>query len=123
MTSGRRHSAFTLVEVLVATAVLAIGLLAALSAFSMAARISGVATRATTISFLAQEKLAEIQSLGPRHLRPGATTGSFAPAHSDYLWSLSVRQPDKDNVVRVDLVIYPPQPGKKRGFRFTTAVF
>jgi general secretion pathway protein I len=118
-----RQTGFTLVEVLVATAVLAIGLLAALTAFSMAARVTGASTNDTVVSFLAHEKLAEIQLLGREQLAPGTTTGSFDPTYPDYSWELTVSRPSDLNVVNVDLTIYAPEGGKTRAFQFATAVF
>jgi general secretion pathway protein I len=115
-----RQNGFTLVEVLIATAVLAIGLLAVLASFSMAARVSNISSRDTTIAFLAQEKLAEIQSENPTSLMPGVLQGSFAPEHPDYSWEVTIYRPDDLNVIRVDLTIYDPQSSPTR---FTTAVF
>jgi len=118
----KRQSGFTLVEVLVATAVLAIALLAALTAFSMAARVAGVSTCDTVVTFLAQQKLAEVRLSEWGRPTPGTTTGSFAPAYSDYSWELTVHRSDPNHLSRVDLVIYAPGAGEARAYRFTTAV-
>jgi len=119
---SRRHG-FTLVEVLVAAAVLAIGLLAALTAFSMAARVTGASRNDTLLAFLAQEKLAEIQMLGRGGLKAGTTAGDFGPQHRQYLWQLTLHQPDERNLTRVDLVISAPETGRTRETRFSTAIF
>jgi len=118
--SRSRTSGFTLVEVLVATAVLAIALLAVLASFSMAARVTNLSTKDTTIAFLAQQKLAEIQLEDPQRITPGVSQGSFAPAHPDYSWEINVYGPDDLHVIRVDLTIYDPQYSATR---FTTAIF
>lgn len=123
MTSRSRERAFTLVEVLVATAVVAIGLLAALTAFSMANRVAATSSHDTVISFLAQQKLAEIQLLGRQELPTGATTGDFGPEFPQHLWRLTVHEPDDLNVVLVDLMISTAEAGRNREIRFTTAVF
>jgi general secretion pathway protein I len=115
-----RQSGFTLVEVLVATAVLAIGLLAVLAAFSMATRVANISSKDTTITFLAQQKLAEIQVEDPSQLVAGVTQGTFAPAHPDYSWDMTIYRPDDLNIVRIDLTVYDPQSSATR---FTTAVF
>lgn len=106
-----------------ATSVLAIGLLGALTAFSMAARVTGISTNDTIVSFLAHQKLAEAQVLGPEQLTPGTTTGSFEPTYPDYSWELTVSQPDALNVVPVHLTIYAPEGGKTRAYQFATALF
>ena len=128
-----RAAGFTLVEVLVATVVLAIGLVGALTAFSMAARVTGACTNDTTVSFLAQQKLAEIQARGSEQaggqvqdlspLTPGITTGNFAPAYPNYRWRMVVYRPDTIHLVQVDLTIYAPEAGKTRELRFNSAVF
>jgi len=123
MRSSAGERGFTLVEVLVATAVLAIGLLAALTAFSMANRVTAVSSNDTVISFLGQQKLAEIQALGREQLRVGSTTGDFGPEFPQYVWRLTVHEPSDLNVVPVDLLISTTQAGRKRDTRFTTAVF
>ena len=106
-----------------ATSVLAIGLLAAFTAFSMAARVTGTATNDTIASFLAHQKLAEAQVLGKGDLAPGTTTGSFEPTYPDCSWQLTVSQPDDLNVVHVGLIICVPERGRNREFEFATALF
>lgn len=120
MTRGR---GFTLVEVLVATAVFAIGLLAVVTAFSLAARVSAISRTDTTVVLLAEEKLTELRGQDPRSLPTGTQRGRFAPDHPDYTWELTVRRPDARGVVPVVLVIRAPSGGKTREFRFTTALF
>ena len=123
MSSRAGERGFTLVEVLVATVVVAIGLLAALTAFSMANRVVATSSHDTVISFLAQQKLAEIQLLGPQELPTSATAGDFGPEFPQYLWRLTVHQPNDLNVMLVDLMISTPEAGRNRDTRFTTAVF
>lgn len=117
---SRGNRAFTLVEVLVATVVLALGLLAALSAFSMAARVNGAATNDTTITFLAQQKLAEIRVLGRQGLMTAELAGDFGPEYPSYQWQMTVYEPDELNLVRVDLVVLSMEAGRPRETRFTT---
>jgi|GEM_PF-4272395 len=116
-------SAFTLVEVLVATSLLAIGLLGALTALSTASRVAGASTNDTTITLLAQEKLAEIQLLGADIVALDEAEGDFAPTHPDYGWRMIVESPDDRNVIRVDLFILAPEAGRTREVRFFTNVF
>jgi Tfp pilus assembly protein PilV len=112
-----------LVEVLVATAVLAIGLLAALAAFSMASRVAGASRNDTMVMFLAQQKLAEVQLVGPQDLGAGTARGDFGPEFPGYTWRLKVSPPRADRVISVDLVISAPEAGRTREVRFSTAVF
>ncbi|MDH4179734.1 MAG: prepilin-type N-terminal cleavage/methylation domain-containing protein [Armatimonadota bacterium] len=123
MRKSAAKGGFTLVEVLVATGVVALGLVAALTAFSMATRVRAVSSNDTIVAFLAQQKLAEIQLLGPEQLPAGADQGDFGPEFPQYLWKLTVHEPDDVNVVPVDLIISTMEAGRKREVRFTTAIF
>jgi len=114
---------FTLVEVLVATVILALGLLGALTAFSMASRATGASTNDTMLTFLAHEKLAEIQLLGADRLVHQDTSGDFGPEHPEYEWEMLIGKPDDRNLVRVDLVIAVPEAGGRRETLFSTIVF
>ena len=114
---------FTLVEVLVATAVVALGLVAALTAFSVASRVRAVSSNDTLVACLAQQKLAEIQVLGREHLPTGTAGGDFGPEFPQYVWRLTVREPDRVNAVVVDLMISTVEAGRERETRFTTSIF
>jgi Tfp pilus assembly protein PilV len=113
-----------LVEVLVATVILAIGLLGALTAFSMAARVTGRSAQDTAVTLLAQEKLAAIMIDGRAgKLTPGMTQGDFGADRPGYSWRLVVSAPDEGNVSRVGLTIYSPGLRRRNETRFETAVF
>ncbi len=114
---------FTLVEVLVATVILALGLLGALTAFSMASRATGASTNDTMLTFLAHEKLAEIQLLRADRLADQDTSGDFGPEHPQYEWEMFIGKPDDRNLVRVDLIIAAPEAGGRRETLFSTIVF
>jgi len=114
---------FTLVEVLVATVILALGLLGALTAFSMASRATGASTNDTVLTFLAHEKLAEIQLLGAERLAGQDTSGDFSPEYPQYEWEMLIGKPDDRNLVRVDLIIAVPEAGGRRETLFSTIVF
>jgi Tfp pilus assembly protein PilV len=111
------------VEVLVATVVLALGLLAALTAFSMASRVSGISRNDTALAFLAQEKLADIQLLAAQGLATGTSEGDFGADYPGYSWELIVSEPDDLDLVKVELIIYAPEAGKTRETRFSTVTF
>ncbi len=115
---------FTLVEVLIATVVIAIGLLGALTAFSMATRVTAASAHDTTVSALAQHRLAEIRTLARIGKLPeGTTTGDFGKEYPGYSWRMVVGDPDDSNIRRVDITIYAPQSGKRRATQFTTEIF
>ena len=123
MPSRSRRIGFTLVEVLVATVLLALGLLGGLAAFSMATRASAASTNDTVIPLLAQAKLAEVQAVPRDELATGTTQGDFGDAYPGCRWELTIHPPDELHVVRVDLTIQARQSGRQRETTFSTAIF
>ncbi len=118
-----RARGFTLIEVLVATVILAIGLLAALSAFSMAARASGASRNDTIVPLLAEEKLAEVQTTPRDQLEPGESSGDFGDEYPGYSWEMQIAKPDELHRVRVDVIIHARQSGRTRDATFSTIIF
>lgn len=123
MTISSAAKGFTLLEVLVATVVLGLGLIGALTAFSMASRVATASRNDTIISLLARQKLAETQLEGRNDLSPGTTAGDFGENYPGYRWQLTVGEPDELNVVEIHLAIFAPEAGRKRETRFSTAIF
>ena len=117
------RSGFTLVEVMVAIVVLSLGLLAALTSFSMASRVTSASRNDTSLALLAQEKLAEIRLIERDELVMGTTTGEFGGDHVEHYWQLTIHEPDELNVIWVDVVIYAPEAGRTREVRLSTAIF
>ena len=97
MTSDRRPDShgFTLIEVLVAFALVALILGAALRLVSGGLNDSDVAERHTLAVLVAESRIAELGASAP--LRPGVSEGI---AHDDYRWRREIRQldgPDDDD--------------------------
>ena len=92
---NKKHSGFTLLEVMVAMAIMAITLMAVLD--SQSASISRVseAKFSTTAPFLAQKKMAEIEIMKAEDLR--SDSGDFGNDHPGYSWELSVQDASFDS--------------------------
>ncbi len=114
---------FTLIEVLVATVVLAMGLLAALTAFSMATRATGASTNDTIVPMLAARVLADLQTTPKEELAAGTSEGDFGEEYPDYTWAVTISPPDDLNVVRVEVTIGAPEMGRRREVEFATDIF
>lgn len=114
---------FTLIEVLIATLVLAMGLLAGLAAFSLATRATGASTNDTIVPMLAERKLAEVKLIPRDELEAGTSRGDFGGEYPGYSWVLVISPPDDLHVVRVELTIRAMEMGRRRDVKFATDIF
>src|SRR5512140_2623628 len=102
MSSGRApNQGFTLIEVLVATVILALGLIGALTAFSLASRASGASRNDTVLPMLAEQKLSELKTFPRDELKAGTYEGDFGEEHPGYTWSMTIGTPDERHVITV----------------------
>lgn len=110
---------FTLVEMIVATMLLVIGVAAALAAISSATSSTGIADEYTTAALLAQQRLAEI-ALQPDNLSGGGGQGDFGDAYPGFHWQQTNEPTDIANLVRVTLTIQWRSGLMQRSASFTT---
>jgi general secretion pathway protein I len=101
---------FTLLEVMVAIALIAIALMAVLGSQSQSVSLAGEARFNTTAALLAQSKMAEIESRDPEDLT--ADSGDFGEDFPGYTWKLAVSnvtldRPENvsDHLKQVDLTV------------------
>lgn len=115
MAAGNNHrsnSGFTLLEVMIALAIAAIALTAVFSSQGSGLHLAIQADRNTTASFLAQEKLAYIQS---GLFEYTGEEGTFGEEYPGYSWKVTVEDASFDEleeleqltglVVKVNLII------------------
>ena len=104
-------SGFTLLEVMIAVAIIAIALMALLDSQSQGLSLANESRFNTTASLLAQGKMAEIEAITEKsNLVSGS--GDFGDDFPDYAWQLSVQDVsfegvDKisDHLKRIDLEV------------------
>ena len=80
---------FTLLEVMIAMAILAISLVAAFRSQSQSVSMAGEARFLTTASLLAQGKMAELESMKPQDISNGE--GVFGNDFPNYLWRVEIK--------------------------------
>jgi len=102
-------SGFTLLEVMIATAIIAIALVAALGSQSQSVSLANEAKFATTVAFLAQRKMAELEVKDVKDLMSDA--GDFDEDFPGYRWEsevddASLAESDKDHMKKILLSIY-----------------
>jgi len=91
MLNSRTHanaSGFTLLEVMVAVAIIAMALVAALGSQSQSVSLATEAKFATTAAFLAQRKMAEFETMEFEELR--SDSGDFGDDFPGYQWEAEV---------------------------------
>lgn len=106
---------FTLVEMIVATLLLAIGVTAALGAISASIQLVSHAKRVQTAAMLAQQQLATLE-LQSSSLSPGSQKGDFSPLYPDYRWSEEIDSTQYPDLFKVTLHIEwgnPEQPQER----------
>lgn len=107
---GRGSVGFTLLEVMIAMAIIAIALTAVLGSQSQSVSLASEAKFYTTASLLAQSKMAELDVMPEQELM--SDSGDFGEDFSGYSWQVSVSDvvldmPGKvpDYLKRIDLQI------------------
>lgn len=110
---------FTLVEMIVATLLLAIGVTAALGAISASVQLASRAEHLQTAAMLAQEKLAELE-LQSASLGSGTQKGDFSPQYPDYRWTEEVDPTQYPDLFRVTVHIEWGDPNQAAGRDFVT---
>ena len=121
----RGISGFTLLEVLVALAVLAIALISIFKLQGQTLQMSAQARFLTVAPHLAQAKLAEIELQDFKEIGDGS--GSFPDEHADYNWTVTVEEIPTDlitdrnyHLVRINVNISHPDGNsyQLRTYRF-----
>jgi len=115
MGKERNFSGFTLLEVMIAMAILATVLVTVFHSQSQSIAMANESRAVTTLALLAQSRMAEIE--GRQDLPTGQTTGHFGDDYPDYAWTLSVTQPPGSGSLRkVEVTVvhnyYPKRPCK-----------
>jgi general secretion pathway protein I len=114
-----RQKGFTLVEMIVATLVLAIGIVACLGAIAVSTKAAGIAKEYSTASVLAERHFSEIKS-DPNMLTSGEQSGEFGEEYPGFRWSQSIDQTDITGLLRVSVTIEWSDGVSSRSALFTT---
>ncbi len=126
----KNRRGFTLLEVMVAVAIVAIALSAVYKLYSQAFSMNQSARFYTTATLLAETKLAELATQSPRDL--GSDAGGFEDEFSDYSWQVTVTEVEAEEITlsqqslrQIDIVITHDQQGESfslRTYRFDNNV-
>ena len=99
-----QQSGFTLLEVMIAIAILAIALLAVFQMQSQSISMATEARFTTTASLLAQSKMADVESAAS--LTNRTENGDFGPDYPQYGWNLKVTDTRISGFKRVEVTVF-----------------
>lgn len=94
---------FTLIEVMIAMAILAIALVTIFQSQSQSISMTGNSRFLTTASLLAQGKMAEVEMIDMKNVR--TDSGDFGDGFPGYSWRMEVKDTDLDVVKKIELTI------------------
>ena len=108
---------FTLLEVMIAMAILATVLVTVFHSQSQSIAMANESRALTTLALLAQSRMAEVEGL--QDLSTGQTTGNFGDDFPDYTWTVNISQPQgpgSSTLRKIEVTVvhdyYPKRPCK-----------
>jgi len=98
-----RKNGFTLMEVMIATAILAIALVAVFQSQSQSISMSTDSRFMTTASLLAQSKMVEVEAASA--LDNQSKDGDFGPDYPQYIWHLEVSDTQLPQFKKIEVTV------------------
>ena len=98
-----KTSGFTLLEVMLAMAILAIALTAVFQSQSQSISMANSSRFSTTASLLAQSKMAEIEAMSFEEINSGS--GDFGDDFPDYSWNVDVSDTEIEYLKRIEVTV------------------
>jgi len=95
---------FTLLEVMIAMAILSIALVAVFQMQSQSISMSSESRFMTTASLLAQSKMTEIEA--GKTLDDQSLKGDFAPDHPEYAWTIQVTDTQIAKLKKIEVTVF-----------------
>ncbi len=103
----KQTKGFTLIEVLVALAVVAISMSALISSSSTSASNAAYLQDKTLAHWVGMNKVAELQ-LSPTWPSVGRKKGDYELAGQDWRWEAKISSTEDDSIRRLDLKVFRP---------------
>ena len=98
-----KRSGFTLLEVMIALVVLAVGLVGVFQLQSQSLSMAAHSRFLTTAALLAQSKMAEIDAAASQDIASGS--GDFGEDFPDFSWQIRVSDTEVKNFKRIDVAV------------------
>ena len=94
---------FTLLEVMIAMAILAITLVVVFQSQSQSISMAGGARFETTAALLAQSRMAEIEAANPENV--ASDNGDFGDDFPDYSWQVDVTETEIEQLKKIEVTV------------------
>ncbi|HEY8507471.1 MAG TPA: type II secretion system minor pseudopilin GspI [Steroidobacteraceae bacterium] len=123
--SGRlqRAKGFTLIEVLVALAIVAVGMAAVMHALTSAAETTMYLQEKTLAEWIALNRIAEVRLLAKKP-GEGKTTGEVEYAGRKWNWEQEVQETEVPGMMRIDVSVGPADaPGGRKWLTTVAGIF
>ena len=121
MLRRRSQSAFTLIEMIVATILLFVGVVGTIMCISAATKSTSIASEYTTAALLAQQRFAEIEA-STDQISPGEQQGQFDGQFRNYSWQQNIETDSTTPVYKVTLGVQWPSGMSMRKSQFVTFI-
>ena len=112
---GILEKGFTLLEVMLAMAILAITLVVVFQSQSQSISMAGRARFETTASFLAQSKMAGIEAANPEEI--GSDSGDFGDDFPCYSWQVDVTETEIEHLKKIEVEVVNKKMTSNNSFR------
>jgi len=113
--SGSGIGGFTLLEVMIAMAILAITLVVVFQSQSQSISMAGSARLETTAALLAQSKMAEIEAANPKNV--ASDSGNFGNDFSDYSWQVDVTETEFEQLKKFEVKVVNEKMTSNNSYR------
>jgi prepilin-type N-terminal cleavage/methylation domain-containing protein len=113
------RAGFTLIEMIVAIILLAVGVVSTMICIAAATRSTGVANEYTSAALLAQQRFAELEA-SPDQLVAGEQQGEFGQDHPGFTWDQNIEIGAITQVLKVTMTIRWRAGGTVRSAQFVS---
>jgi general secretion pathway protein I len=115
--TGKNTKGFTLIEMMIALTILALVVAAVAHALSQGLALAHRIKKETTLSLLAQSKMAEIESA---RVTAGSGRGNFSGNFSQYSWQVTVSESGIPSLKKVEVTVMDTLAEKSAGFHLSS---
>ncbi|MGQ9729677.1 MAG: type IV pilus modification PilV family protein [Candidatus Zipacnadales bacterium] len=115
----RSQGGFTLLEAIVSLAIMGLGLVAVLEAYTASMRLSLQDEYLTTATFLASSKMEEV--LKERYFTAGTDKGNFGEDFEDFTWTVEIADSEIEGLEVITVTVHWTVANREDELTLTTA--